>query len=85
MYHLIFQHSFTVGTSCDVRTVAFHALVYQAVEERATVVTEGWAGVRVDLKLVFAARILSNKDKQIKNMQCFTLNESIRIPESTCT
>lgn len=46
---------------CDVRTVAFHALVYQPVEERATVVTEGWAGVRVDLKLVFAARILRNE------------------------
>lgn len=47
--------------SRDVRTVAFHALVYQPVEERATVVTEGRAGVGVDLKLVFAARILRNQ------------------------
>lgn len=46
---------------CDGRTVAFHALVYQPVEERATVVTEGRAGVRVDLKLVLAARILKQR------------------------
>lgn len=41
-----------------VRTVAFHALVNQPVQEGATVVTEGGAGVSVDLKLVFTTRIL---------------------------
>lgn len=41
-----------------VRTVTFHALVYQPVEKGATVVTERRAGVSVDLKLVFTTRIL---------------------------
>lgn len=41
-----------------VRTVTFHALVYQPVEEGAAVVAEGGAGVRVDFKLVFTTRIL---------------------------
>lgn len=38
----------------DIRvlTVTFHSLVYQPVQEGATVVTEGGAGVSVDLKLV---------------------------------
>lgn len=49
--------------TCDicVRTVTFHALVYQPVEEGATVVTEGRAGVSVDLKLVFTSRILQRQ------------------------
>lgn len=51
----------TAWMLCDGRTVAFHALVYQPVEEWATVVTEGRAGVRVDLKLVLAARILQQE------------------------
>lgn len=44
-----------------VHTVAFHALVYQPVEEGATVVTEGRAGVCVDPELVFTARILKKQ------------------------
>lgn len=44
-----------------VRTVTFHALVYQPVEEGATVVTEGGAGVGVDLKLVFTTWILQRQ------------------------
>lgn len=41
-----------------IHTVAFHALVYQPIQERATVVTKGGAGVGVDPKLVFTTRIL---------------------------
>lgn len=44
-----------------VRTVTFHALVYQPVQEGAAVVAEGGAGVSVDLKLVFTTRILQGK------------------------
>lgn len=67
----------TVAVKCndddDIRTVTFHALVYQPVEERATVVTERRARVRVDLKLVFAAGILGNESKVNLNNAVFYL------------
>lgn len=46
----------------SVRTVTFHALVYQPVEQGAAVVAESRAGVRVDLELVFTPRILQGAD-----------------------
>lgn len=53
------------GRSLDssVRTVTFHALVYQPVEQGAAVVAESRAGVRVDLELVFAPRILQGESR----------------------
>lgn len=60
-----------------IRTVAFHALVYQPVEERATVVTERRAGVCVNLKLVFAARILQPERKVNLNDAVFYLEGDI--------
>ena len=39
-------------------TVTFHALVDEAVEQRAAVVAERGAAVRVDLKLVLASGVL---------------------------
>lgn len=48
----------------SVRTVAFHALVYQPVEQGAAVVAESRAGVRVDLELVFTPRILQGADTE---------------------
>lgn len=51
----------------SVRTVTFHALVYQPVEQGAAVVTESRAGVRVDLKLVFTSRILQKQGEKTLN------------------
>lgn len=48
----------------SVRTVTFHALVYQPVEKGAAVVAESRAGVRVDLELVFTPRILQVADTE---------------------
>lgn len=42
-------------------TVTFHPLVDEAIQQRATVVAEGGAGVCVDFKLVFASGILGGK------------------------
>lgn len=71
---------------CDGRTVAFHALVDQPVEERATVVTEGRAGVCVDLKLVLAARILQQERHEKVNDAVFNRYGNryfSNVPEST--
>lgn len=51
----------------SVRTVTFHALVYQPVEQGAAVVAESRAGVRVDLKLVFTSRILQTRGEKTMN------------------
>lgn len=42
-------------------TVTFHALVDEAIEQRAAVVTEGWTSISVDLKLVFCSGILQKR------------------------
>ena len=48
-----------------VLTVTFHALVDEAVEQGATVVTEGGAPIGVDLELVLRSGILEEyKDKK---------------------
>ena len=51
---------------CRVPTVTSHALVQQPVEQGATVVTEGGAGIGVDLKLVLGPRVLREprRDRQ---------------------
>lgn len=47
-------------------TVALHALVDEAIQQRATVVTEGGAPIGVDLKLVLCSGILEeSKEKNI--------------------
>ena len=46
-----------------VHTVTSHALVYEAVEQRATVVAEGRAGVGVDLKLVLRPWVLQGREE----------------------
>ena len=40
--------------------------MYQPVEEGATMVTEGGAGVSMDLKLVFTTRILQKQRGQVR-------------------
>lgn len=42
-------------------TGAFHALVYEAVQQRAAVVAEGGAGIGVDLEHVSALQVLEHK------------------------
>lgn len=44
-------------------TGAFHALVYEAVEQRAAVVAEGGTGIRVDLERVSTLQVLERKRK----------------------
>lgn len=39
-------------------TCTFHALMYEAVEQRPTVITEGGTGICMYFKLVFALEIL---------------------------
>lgn len=46
------------------RTVTSHALVYEAVEQRAAVVAEGRTGVGVDLELVLRPRVLGEKERE---------------------
>lgn len=46
----------------QVLTVTFHPLVDESIQQRSTVVTEGGAGVRVDLKLVFAPGVLRPRE-----------------------
>lgn len=41
-----------------VTTGTFHALVYEAIQQRATVVTKCRAGVRVDLKCVSTLQVI---------------------------
>lgn len=50
----------------SVHTVASHALVYEAVEQRATVVAEGRAGVGVNLKFMLCPRVLESAKAQIR-------------------
>lgn len=45
-------------------TVTLHALVDEAVEQRATVVTEGGAPIGVDLELVLCSGILVDQRQQ---------------------
>lgn len=45
-------------------TVALHALVDEAIQQRAAVVTEGGAPVAVDLKLVLCSGILQKLKKK---------------------
>lgn len=47
-------------------TGTFHALVDESVEQRTTVVTEGWAGVGVDLELVLCSWVLKRKSEEKK-------------------
>ncbi len=42
-------------------TVALHALVDEAVQQRAAVVTEGGAPIGVDLELMLCPRVLEGK------------------------
>lgn len=48
-------------------TVTLHALVDEAIEQRATVVTEGGAPIGVDLKLVFCSGILKESKEKKRN------------------
>lgn len=48
-----------------VHTVTSHALVYEAVEQRATVVAEGRARVGVDLELMLRPWILEGRKELI--------------------
>lgn len=48
----------------QVLTVAFHPLVEETVQQRSTVVTEGRAGVGVDLKLVLAPGVLRPREPE---------------------
>lgn len=44
--------------------------MYEAIEERTTVVTEGRAGVGVDLKLMFSPRVLEReREKEILHIK----------------
>lgn len=45
-------------------TVALHALVDEAIQERAAVVTEGGAPKGVDLKLVLRSGVLGNEKRR---------------------
>jgi len=45
-------------------TATFHALVYESVEQRATVVAEGGTGVRLDLKHVLSLQVLRDNRKK---------------------
>ncbi|KAK2097717.1 hypothetical protein P7K49_023168 [Saguinus oedipus] len=45
-----------------VLTVTFHPLVDESIQQRPTMVTKRGAGVRVDLKLVFAPGVLEPKE-----------------------
>lgn len=56
--HHLKQTDTTLHGKTTVRTVTFHALVNQPVEQGAAVVAESRAGIRVDLELVFTSRIL---------------------------
>lgn len=52
-------HTHTQGQrGTPILTVTFHALVDEAVQQGSTVVAEGGAAVRVDLKLVLAPGVL---------------------------
>ncbi len=48
----------------EIPTVTSHALVEESIQQRAAVVTEGGAGVRVDLELVLTARVLQRDTKK---------------------
>lgn len=62
------------GCVHSVHTVTSHALVYEPVEQGATVVTESWAGVGVDLKLVLWSRVLEKQGKD-ESVQYIMLNK----------
>lgn len=51
------------------RTVTSHALVYEAVEQRATVVAEGRTGVGVDLELVLRPRVLGERKGEMGHLK----------------
>ena len=57
-----------------VRTFTSHALMEEPVQEGATVVAEGGAGVRVHLKLVLAAWVLEERERERNRTEtCYTL------------
>lgn len=45
-------------------TGTFHALMYEAVEQRPTVITEGGTGICMYFKLVFALEILERRTEK---------------------
>lgn len=51
------------------RTVTSHALVQEAVEQRATVVAEGRTGVGVDLELVLRPRVLGERRERLVTLK----------------
>lgn len=51
--------------SNEVLTVTLHALVDEAIKERATVVTEGGAPISVDLELVLRSGILKRSEDKL--------------------
>lgn len=61
-------------------TGTFHALVYEAVQQRATVVTEGGTGVGVDLKGVLTLQVLKVKRNYTEDL----LNTHSHIYTHTC-
>lgn len=50
-------------------TVAFHPLVYEAVQQRSAVVAEGGTAVAVDLELMLAPGILQKSEKERNHLQ----------------
>lgn len=47
-------------------TGTFHALVYEAVQQRAAVVTERWTGVRLHLERVLTLQVLKSNKKKLQ-------------------
>ena len=65
------------GPQTPVLTVTFHALVDEAVEQRATVVAEGGAPVGVDLKLVLGPRVLQNTGHNRDQQSSFSVRGTL--------
>lgn len=59
-------------------TVTLHALVDEAIQQRAAVVTEGGAPVAVDLKLVLCPGILQESKKNKKQRKILTICQLVK-------
>ena len=55
-------------------TVTFHALVNEAIQQRATMVAEGGAPIGVDLEFMLRSGILEEKKKSLKKPEILKYN-----------
>ena len=62
-------HTHTHTQTGHALTVTFHPLVDEAVQQRAAVVAEGGAAVRVDLELVLASGVLGDTERDGKSVK----------------